>query len=112
MYNGACSYLLKDTNSAEVIKCIETVNSGEEYICEIIQKKLKTIEGGEKIIHLRTREKDVLPLIAAGLPDKEIAKQTCMSYHTARDYRTALLEKFNVKTSIELANEAKKKLFI
>ncbi|GHV35328.1 DNA-binding response regulator [Bacteroidia bacterium] len=110
--NGALGYLLKDSNSKEVIKCIEMVSIGETYICESIALKLNTVEGEEEIVRLSTREKQVLQLIAEGLSDKKIADKIFLSYHRVRELRQILLQKFNVHTAVELVEKAKKQKYI
>ncbi|WP_448699384.1 LuxR C-terminal-related transcriptional regulator [Mucilaginibacter sp. AW1-3] len=57
---------------------------------------------------LTKREKEILRLIAEGLSTKMIADKCYISTHTVETHRKHLLEKFNVKNSMELVKEASK----
>ncbi len=60
------------------------------------------------ISRLTRREKEILQLIAQGLSTKMIADQCFISIHTVETHRRHLLEKLEVKNSMELIKEASK----
>lgn len=55
------------------------------------------------------RELEILRLIARGLSTKMIADKCCISINTVETHRRRLLEKLNVKNSMELIKEASKR---
>ena len=57
---------------------------------------------------LTKREKEILQLIAEGLSSKMIADKCNISVNTVETHRRHLLEKLNVKNSMELVKEASK----
>lgn len=57
---------------------------------------------------LTKREKEILQLIAQGLSTKMIAERCSISIHTVETHRRHLLEKLQVKNSVELIKEASK----
>ena len=56
---------------------------------------------------LSSREKQVLSLINKGLTSKEIAGMLSISIHTVNRHRQEILEKLQVKNSIEACRVAK-----
>jgi len=56
------------------------------------------------------REKQVLRMIAYGMPSRQIAKKLYISNHTVISHRKNLIEKFGVKNTAELIYEASKVL--
>ncbi len=60
----------------------------------------------EPSLHISTREKEVLRLIANGFSSKEIADILFISNHTAISHRKNLIEKFQVKNTAHLVKTA------
>ena len=56
---------------------------------------------------LTDREREILPLLAAGLTSPQIADRMCLSLPTIKWYRKRLLEKFSVSNTAELISKAK-----
>ena len=61
---------------------------------------------------LTTREKQILALIGEGLSTKMIADQCYISVHTVETHRKHLLEKLDVRNSMELIKKASKYFWI
>lgn len=57
-------------------------------------------------ITITPREKEVMHLLAHGLSSKKIAEHMGISFHTVESFRKKLLQKFKVKTSIEMVLKA------
>jgi two-component system response regulator DctR len=53
---------------------------------------------------LTDRERDVMQLVVAGLPNKLIASQLDISVRTVEVHRSRVFEKMDVKSAVELAN--------
>jgi two-component system response regulator DctR len=57
-----------------------------------------------KLAELTDRERDVMNLVVAGLPNKLIADQLDISVRTVEVHRSRIFEKMAVKSAVELAN--------
>ena len=102
--NGALGYILKNAESEEMLIGIDTVNRGEQFLCEDInilleEKKL------EKIIWLSNREKEILKYIADGHTTKEIAELIFRDSETVRTFRRNLLIKIQAGNTAELVKK-------
>ena len=53
-------------------------------------------------ISITPREKEVMLLLAHGLSSRKIAREMGISFHTVESFRKKLLQKFKVKTTIEM----------
>ena len=58
----------------------------------------------EVVDRLTERERDVMDLVVAGLPNKLIADQLEISVRTVEVHRSRVFEKMDVKSAVELAN--------
>ncbi|HSV77069.1 MAG TPA: response regulator transcription factor [Bacteroidales bacterium] len=105
---GADGYLPKDVASEELLEAITTVNGGKNYFHtkisdEIIRnysiKKKKTIS---PFPQLTRRELEVLHLFAKGFNNNEIADKLFLSVRTIESHKNHILQKTNMKNSVEL----------
>jgi two-component system response regulator DctR len=58
----------------------------------------------EKVAALTERERDVMRLVAGGLPNKLVADELGISVRTVEVHRAHVFEKMNVKSAVELVN--------
>lgn len=58
----------------------------------------------QRMLLLTDRERDVLQLVVAGLPNKLVADQLGISVRTVEVHRSRVFEKMDVKSAVELAN--------
>ena len=58
----------------------------------------------ERLSELTDRERDVMDLVVAGLPNKLIADQLDISVRTVEVHRSRVFDKMHVKSAVELAN--------
>jgi two-component system response regulator DctR len=58
----------------------------------------------QRLEGLTERERDVLRLVAAGLPNKLVADQLEISVRTVEVHRSRVFDKMDVKSAVELAN--------
>ncbi|NHF58019.1 helix-turn-helix transcriptional regulator [Flavobacteriaceae bacterium TP-CH-4] len=77
----------------------------EQYF-ELSEKVDNPLFSNEQSLHISTREKEVLRLIANGFSSKEIADMLFISNHTAISHRKNLIEKFQVKNTAHLIKKA------
>jgi len=104
LHNGALGYILKNAESEEMITSIETVNKGEQFLCEEVESLLKD-KINEDVIWLSNREKEVLNYIADGYTTKEIAELIHRNIETVRTHRRNLLIKLNAKNTAEVVKK-------
>lgn len=105
---GADGYILKNTDSDEFFKAIQTIENGSMYLNpEINQVLLKGMKE-QKDIHLTKREKEILKLIVEGLSTKQIADKLFLGEETIKSHRKNLMSKLdqpNVAALVKFAIE-------
>jgi len=108
---GAAGYVGKDSGAEVIASAIRIVLSGKKYISSIVAEKLaenlssESCQGGahEKF---SDRELEVLRLIATGKSLSQIAAAFSLSLTTISKYRSAILNKLNIKTNVGLTRYA------
>ncbi len=102
---GAKGYLLKSSESSEVIRSIERVASGEAILPpDMVGRVLDELANPEPSPKkLTDREIDTLRLIAQGLGNKEIAGALHISENTVKTHVRHILEKLNLSNRAEAA---------
>jgi DNA-binding NarL/FixJ family response regulator len=108
--SGAHGYLLKDIASDALIRAIKTVASGQALIDPRLTKHtlqwLKdahTRPGQSKRPLLSPQEQRLLPLIAKGLTNKEIATHLKLSEKTVKNYLANIFSKLNIGRRSKIA---------
>lgn len=112
--NGAAGYLLKGTDPETLIRAIEQVHAGEQFLDELIRHQLvnEAITGQKRTsyeIPLTRREKEILKLIADEYSNQEIADLLFISLRTVETHRLNLTQKLAVKNTAGLVKEAMKR---
>lgn len=110
MENGANGYLLKNADSAEIIKSIYSVHETGYYFNDLVNKALLKkllLKGNVKPsfnqnIELTERELEVLKLICEEKTAAEIGKELFISVRTVEGHRTKLIEKVGVRNTAGL----------
>jgi len=88
MLGGADGYLAKELPALELVAAIEKVQAGERIVA--LDLRRRTEPQASPVIGLTPRETHVVALIAAGVPNKEIARQLELSMNTVKSHiRTA-----------------------
>jgi DNA-binding NarL/FixJ family response regulator len=96
---GAVGYLLKSVPGPELIRAIEAAARGERYIPPEVQQRLAERSAfGE----LTEREREVLPLVAKGLTNRDIAGILNFTEFTAKAHVRSLLAKLGAADRTEL----------
>ena len=114
---GALGYILKNTGKENLLKAINTLQSGDNYLADEVSKTLlnsfirkpRLMQIMEK---LSGREKEVLECIASGRTTHEIAEQLFISKNTVETHRKNLLYKLKARNTAELVNNAYKQRLI
>ncbi len=110
MRNGAKGYLLKGTDKPTLLKAIDTVYGGGQFLDRQIEQAIvqQTISGKRPtmMVRLTKRENEILGLIANELSNQEIADRLFLSVRTVESHRHSLNQKLNIKNSAGLVKEA------
>lgn len=115
--NGASGYVLKNAPDDELISAIRMVYAGGTYIHPQMATSLvrqfikKDSESPEQdpLSSLSQRELEILPLIAKGYGNKEIAEMLYVSVKTVEAHKAKIMEKLNLKSRPQLVEYALKK---
>ena len=106
MNAGASGYLTKDSPPHELVKAVEEVMAGRQYIHPSVREELARQDHAtaEQRPHeaLSDREYQVLRMIASGLTVSQVATRLSLSVKTISTYRARVLEKMRMKTTAEL----------
>jgi two-component system invasion response regulator UvrY len=107
---GALGYVSKNSARAHLVTAIRKVARGERYLApefaESVAFDLVDHAGKSHHSRLTDREFQVLCLIAAGKPPREIAAELNLSVKTVGSHRARLLEKMQLKNNAEIVQYA------
>jgi two-component system, NarL family, response regulator NreC len=115
---GADGYVPKDVSSEELVEAINTVSRGKNYFHstisdEIVKNYASKRQQDENILpQLTRRELEVLQLFAEGYNNSEIADKLFLSVRTIESHKNHILQKTNMKNSVELIKFAIKNKII
>lgn len=104
---GADGYILKDSESTDMVQAVREVCRGETYIDKrlvrflVNQVKRKTASTENKLSELTERELSVLKLIAQGMTNQEIAETLFLSEKTIKNYATTIYKKLEVNDRVK-----------
>jgi len=105
MAAGADGCLLKDTTDVDFTAALRTIRAGESVIDpRIAQRLAKDLIGRRSSstdVHLTTREREVLHLIAEGCSNRAISERLQLSEATIKGYVSSLLYKLGVSSRLE-----------
>ena len=112
---GAYGYVLKEIDSAALIRAIRTVSTGRSILDPAVTKRalewIKTVPAGEgpaRPSSLSPQEERVLALVADGLTNKEIANRLQIAEVTVKARLGKLYKKYGVNTRLQLLSTAMK----
>lgn len=98
--SGASGYVLKEAPADELVRAIDSVNSGEAFFSpEVARVALnKYVRGAADsgAGQLTNREREVLVQIAEGLSNKEIASKLGVGVRTVETHRERIMRKLNI----------------
>jgi DNA-binding NarL/FixJ family response regulator len=104
---GASGYLLKDSDADDVAAAVRAAHRGELQLDPVIARRLMSSlrerRGDEPASELTSRELDVLRLVAAGKPNKQIAAELEISERTARTHVSRILRKLRLSSRTQAA---------
>ena len=110
---GACGYVLKDAEAAEITGAVKAAVEGDSAISTRVAAQLlglvrdaerdrpEPVEEPEN--DLTVREREILKLIAQGKENSAIAEELFISPKTAKNHVASILEKLAVENRIQAA---------
>jgi DNA-binding NarL/FixJ family response regulator len=100
---GARGYVLKQTRPAALVRTIEAVARGESLfdaaVTGMVLDRVRRVATGsypDDLVGLTERELQIVPLIAAGQTNKEIAAEVFLSDRTVKNYVSSILTKLGL----------------
>jgi len=108
---GALSYLLKNISAEELATAIRNAVAGQPRLSpEAAQVLIQDFKQPKvEDFDLTEREKEILKLMAEGLPNSEIARRLVVSQSTVKFHVSNILSKLGVTTRTEAVSMALKK---
>jgi len=95
---GASGFISKSSGSKEILKAIKSILLGEIYLPAFYTPQAN--------LSLTPRQKEVLELLAEGLPNKRICQQLNLSDHTVKSHLKSLFNLFEVHNRTECTRKA------
>jgi len=100
---GARGYVLKQSRSAELVRTLEAVGRGESLldpgVTGMVLERIRDIASGTDTgvaNELTVREREILPLIAEGMTNKDIASAVFLSDKTVKNLVSSILAKLGL----------------
>ena len=100
---GACGYILKDADEAELLRAIRAAAHGEAFFGRAISRRLRqyvsSIEPSSARLafpDLTAREREILSLMARGMSNDDIVQRLGTSLKTVRNQVSSILTKLQI----------------
>jgi two-component system, NarL family, nitrate/nitrite response regulator NarL len=108
--SGACGVVSREQPLSELFDCIVQVGKGHlwtsasdsRYLLELLRSIPTVNHTAEMYSTLTVREMQVVRFAAAGMTNREIAKELGLSDHTVKNYLFKAFEKLGVSSRVEL----------
>jgi DNA-binding NarL/FixJ family response regulator len=105
---GACGYLLKRCTPEELISAVREVKQGgapmsREIARKVISSFQEPLTTAAEMEELSPREREILELLAAGFPNKQIADRLGLTDGTVRWHLRHVYNKLHVRSRTEAA---------
>jgi DNA-binding NarL/FixJ family response regulator len=97
--NGACGYMVKESDPKELLEGIKAVHQNGIFLNELVSGKLlHAVIHQKRDDEFNLRELDFLKLCCSELTYKEMASEMCVSVRTIDNYRDSLFNKLNLRS--------------
>ena len=112
---GASAYLLKGSESREIVDALKEVLAGRRYLSAPLSEwaiavlTSKGADDSEPFNRLTHREKEVIQLAAEGFSTTEIAEKLFISSRTCETHRANFMLKLGLQTQTDLVRFAIRK---
>ena len=105
--SGACGYLTRSCEPAEVVTAVRRASEGQRYVdAEVAQSMVINRLNPESspIAMLTGRELTVMIMVSNGHCRQTISERLCLSPKTVSTYRTRIMRKLGVSNDVELTH--------
>jgi DNA-binding NarL/FixJ family response regulator len=108
---GASGFLVKDTEPAELIHAVRTINSSEallspritrRLIAQVLARPARPAGDPPELRDLTPREREVMSLVAEGLSNDQIAERLVVSPTTAKTHVSRTMLKLGARDRAQL----------
>jgi DNA-binding NarL/FixJ family response regulator len=108
---GASGFLLKRTRPEELIAAVHTIADGDSLLSPSVTRRVidrmaqqptPALADQAKLAELTPREREVLELIARGLPNRQIAAELVVEESTIRTHVKRILMKLGVRDRVQI----------
>jgi DNA-binding NarL/FixJ family response regulator len=108
---GASGFLLKRTRPEELIAAVHSVAAGDSLLSPSVTRRVidrmaqqptPDLSDQAKLDELTPREREVLELVAAGLSNREIAKELVVEEATVRSHVRRILMKLGLRDRVQV----------
>ena len=114
---GASGYLLKNSRGDELLKALRDVVKGMSYVTPQIRRVMeerfiRDPKAANRPMHLTTRHREILQMLAEGRAPKEIASILDISVRTVRFHKYEIMKELGIASNAELVQYAIKRSLI
>jgi DNA-binding NarL/FixJ family response regulator len=111
--SGASGFVLKNTQSSELLRAIRAALRGETYVAPEIRKAMNEIfirdpKAVDRPQQLTNRQREVLQMLAEGRNLREISNALKISYRTVRFHKVRIMEELGASRNADLVKYAMK----
>jgi DNA-binding NarL/FixJ family response regulator len=100
---GAIGYLLKDADPEELLEAVRAAARGEAPLAPKAASAVLSDRAEQRAVELTDRERQVLSLVAEGMPNKRIARRLEISEKTVKAHLTRIFERIGVSDRTQAA---------
>lgn len=105
---GAAGYVIKDVQGGRLVDSVRKVAAGVVLLDPALGRRVveridETHRSDPRLESLSARERDILPLIAEGLTNREIGERLALAEKTVKNYISGLLAKLGLQRRTQAA---------
>ena len=105
---GARGYIPKFTGSEQLMDALRRVLNGEVYVPDAMFLPPSQAAGSGESAQLTSRQSQILPLLAEGMPNKRIANALGLTEGTVKQHLKDLFRRLNANNRTQAVREARR----